>query len=216
MSAPDRPSSRWPDRAVIRAWIRFVGVFYAVFFPVYFGAGHLAARSGRALVLALPFEADIPLVPWMIWPYLSVGPLFLLPLLHLRADAIDRLARRTVATILVAGVVFVVLPQRALFPPRRVEGLEAPLFALLGAVDTPHNLAPSLHVAIGGLIVLAVVRGVPSPLAVVYAIWFAAMAISTVLVHQHHLVDVAGGLALALAIASVRPFGDAGRRANRR
>ena len=80
MTAPDAapPTPRRPDRAVVRAWIRMVGVFYAVFLPVYFGAGAVAAHADRARVLAFPFEAGIPLVPWMIWPYLSIGTLFLL------------------------------------------------------------------------------------------------------------------------------------------
>lgn len=218
MTAPDAapPTPRRPDRAVVRAWIRMVGVFYAVFLPVYFGAGAVAAHADRARVLAFPFEAGIPLVPWMIWPYLSIGTLFLLPLFHLEVDDIDRLSRRIAAAIVVAGVAFVALPQRMLFPPRRVDGLEAPLFALLDAVDTPHNLAPSLHVAIAGLIVLAVLRRAPSWLAALYALWFAILSASTVLVHQHHLVDVAAGLALALAATAVRRPGGGGRAATRR
>ena len=218
MTAPGAPppTPRRPDRAVVRAWIGMVGVFYAVFVPVYFGAGAVAAQMGRARVLAFPFEAGIPLVPWMIWPYLSIGTLFLLPLFHLEVDDIDRLSRRIAGSIVVAGVAFVALPQRMLFPPRRVDGLEAPLFALLDAVDTPHNLAPSLHVAIAGLIVLAVLRRVPSWLAALYALWFAILSASTVLVHQHHLVDVAAGLALALAATAVRRPGGGGRTATRR
>ncbi len=210
------PPWRRFDRSVVRAWVRMVGVFGAVFLPVYFGAGILAANSGRASVLAFPFEAHVPLVPWMIWPYLSIGTLFLLPLFHLEVEEIEGLARRMVAAIVCAGVVFVALPQRMLFAPRRVDGLEAPFFALLDAVDTPHNLAPSLHVAIAGLIVLAVGRRAPAPFAALYGLWFAVLSASTVLVHQHHLVDVAGGLALALVVDAVRPRGAAGRTTTRR
>lgn len=210
-------TQRWrPDRPRLVAWLRMTLTFCAVFFPIYFAAGLVAARSTRTVVLALPFESGLPLVPAMIWPYLSIGTLFLLPLFHLTAEETAELARRMVATILIAGAIFVAVPQSPAFPPRRVEGIEAPFFALLGAVDTPHNLAPSLHVAIGGLIVLAVLRRAPSPLAVLYAIWFAILAASTVLVHQHHLVDVAGGMALALAVNAVKPGDGGGRRASRR
>lgn len=206
-------SLRWPDRARWRAWGRFLLVFHLTFFPVYFAAGAVAAWSGRATTLHLAIEPAIPLVPWMIWPYLSVVTLFTLPLVMLDPTAIGALSRRITVAILVAGVVFVAVPLRSGFAPVAVDGIEALAFRLLGAVDTPHNLAPSLHVALGALVALACACVVSTGWRIGLALWMALLSASTVLVHQHHLVDVASGLALAVAIDRVmrRPAGAGGR-----
>lgn len=190
----------WPDRRRWRAYGWFLLVFHATFFPVYFATGAVAAWSGRAVSAHLAFEAAIPLVPWMIWPYLSVVTLFTLPLLHLDPPAMAALSRRITVAISVAGVIFVAVPLRGGFAPVHVDSVEGLLIGWLGAVDTPHNLAPSLHVALGALVALACGRAASTAWRIALAAWMALLAASTVLVHQHHLLDVASGFGLALAV----------------
>ncbi len=199
-----RPSWR-PDRARFLAWAKMILLFWIVFFPVYFGAGRLAATSGRAISVALPFEVFVPLIPWTIWIYLSVLQLFLLPLFHLEAKEITGLSRRMTAAVVIAGAAFVVFPMRWTYPPRRVEGVLRPLFDLLGAADTPHNLAPSLHVALAWLIFAAVLPKVGPVTKAIHLAWFAALTISTTTTHQHHLIDVATGFALAAILTRLMP-----------
>jgi membrane-associated phospholipid phosphatase len=43
-------------------------------------------------------------------------------------------------------------------------------------------------------------------LARVYQIWLVALAVSTVLVHQHHIIDVIAGFALAQAVRHAIPI----------
>jgi membrane-associated phospholipid phosphatase len=65
-------------------------------------------------------------------------------------------------------------------------------------VDAPHNLVPSLHISYSALI-LAALR-TPSAPGWVHALllgWLGLIAVAVVLVHQHHLADVAGGFAVA-------------------
>lgn len=189
----------------MRAWAKMILRFWIVFFPVYFGAGHVATVSGRAINVALPFETLVPLVPWTIWLYLSVFPLFLLPLFHLDVAEIAALSRRMTAAVLIAGVAFVALPMRWSYPPRRVEGALGPLFDLLGSADTPHNLAPSLHVALAWLIFAPVLPKVGPRAKTIHVAWFTALTISTVTTHQHHLIDVVTGLGLAATLLRLMP-----------
>ena len=205
----------WPDGARWRAFLKFMGLFYLFFFPVYFGAGHIAAQSHDTFGLYWSWEREIPLVPWMIWPYLTLFSLFLLPLFHMSAGQISSLSRQSTAALVIAGVVFLLVPTHLGFPPITVEDLHQPLFGLLATVDIPHNLAPSLHVAFSALILLGCAAQTSPYLAWGYRSWLLLLSISTVLVHQHHIVDVLSGLVLALIMQRLFPF-DSPLRSSRR
>lgn len=193
-----RDSFSPPDTARWRAYLKFMGLFYLFFFPVYFGGGHIAAHSLETFRLYWSWEQDIPVIPWMIWPYLSLFTLFLLPLAHLNPGQISALSRQSTATLVLAGLIFLAVPTQSGYPPSIVTGLHQPIFELLGRLDTPHNLAPSLHVAFSALILLACAARTSPGLAWGYRFWLLLLSVSTLLVHQHHLVDVVSGLAIAL------------------
>ncbi|MCC2098371.1 MAG: hypothetical protein KDJ29_15855 [Hyphomicrobiales bacterium] len=201
-------SDRIPPRVRSRiiAWLRFVAIFCLVFVPVYVGGGWLAAASGRAFVLVLPGETGIPLVPWMVWPYLSLYPLFLMPLFHLDPPDMAVLTRQSVAVLAVAALAFVLLPGRLAYAVNPVEGLSGTVIALIRATDTPHNTVPSLHVAFAWLILLACLSRAGPRLAWLYRAWMALMAVSALLVHQHHILDIAAGAGLALAVRGLMPM----------
>lgn len=187
----------WPDGERWRAFFKFMALFYALFFPFYFGMGHLSSLHST-FALYMPWERDIPLIPWMIWPYLSLFSLFLLPLFHMTAGQIATLSRQSTATLLFAGATFLLFPAHLGYAPVAVEGMHHSLFQLLFMVDTPHNLVPSLHVAFSALILLGCAERASPPLVWTYSFWLLITSASTILVHQHHLLDVFGGLALAI------------------
>ena len=197
----------WPDETRWRAFLKFMALFYVFFFPFYFGAGHIAAHTHDTFGLYWSWERDIPLVPWMIWPYMTLFSLFLLPLFHMSAGQISTLSRQSTATLVIAGLVFLLVPTHLGFAPISVEELHQPLFGLLAMVDTPHNLVPSLHVAFSALILLGCAGRASQPLAGAYLLWLLIMSVSTVLVHQHHIFDVISGLALALITRRIFPLG---------
>lgn len=189
------------------AYLQFLGVFLVTFVPVYVGSGYLLAQwPDRSIQLCFEWEKSIPLVPWMVWPYLSLFSLYALPLLHMSANDMRRLSIQSVTTILVAGLFFIAVPTQVGFLPSHVIGLHEPLFRLIAHTDTPFNLVPSLHVAGATLIVLGCAQRVGIRLARAYQIWLATLVISTVLVHQHHIIDVIAGFALALATRQFIPL----------
>lgn len=200
---PMRPRFSWPDRTRWRAYIKYVVLFDVLFFPIYFGAGAIAAQASQTHGLYAAWELGIPLVPWMIWPYISLLLLFNLPLFHLDAGQLEKLSRQSTTVLLIAGASFVLLPTHLGFPPTAHVGFYETVFGWLGRVDTPHNAAPSLHVAVSALILLACASTASRPLALVYRLWLLLISASTVLVHQHHLLDVASGMALAVLVRSI-------------
>ena len=141
--------------------------------------------------------------------YLSLYTVFLLPLVHLTAADMRRLTLQSVLMIAVAGVVFVVVPTRLGFALEPVSGPFGPLFDAMRAIDTPYNMVPSLHVAFAALLLVDCAARAPPMLAWAYGLWLAVIAASTVTVHQHHLLDVPTGLALALAARRLIPLSSA-------
>jgi membrane-associated phospholipid phosphatase len=69
------------------------------------------------------------------------------------------------------------------------------------AVDMPHNMVPSLHVVFSALILLALTGATTSEsYRLFWYGWLLVICASTMLVHQHHLIDVIAGLALAFLL----------------
>ncbi len=169
-------------------------------FCLVYGLGDLVTGLHRwRLPVALPFELGLPFVPAWSWAYLSLYPLFACaPLVLVRGEQLRALARAVELAILVAGPCFLLWPAEPAWPPPRVTGgPHAAAFALADLLNLRYNLVPSLHVAFAATCALAYARARGAAAALVFGSWAAAIAASTVLLHQHHLVDVATGLALA-------------------
>lgn len=185
-----------PGRAEWRLALRWAAFLTLLFGVVYGGSNWLAARQGTRLRLWFDWELAIPLVPGMVWIYLSLLVTFFLPVFALRGPAIDTLCRRLAAAVLLSGAAFVLWPAEAGFarpatPPNTA-------FALLYQLDLPHNLAPSLHISWSALILGSLRAPAPAWLRRLLEAWFALICAAVLLVHQHHVIDILGGLVVAL------------------
>ena len=75
------------------------------------------------------------------------------------------------------------------------------MFAALYSFDLPHNLFPSLHIALRTLLASTYLRFCGGPWRWLTHVWFSLVGISTLVTWQHHIVDVLGGFWLgAIAI----------------
>lgn len=188
-------SSRWKTY-----WFWFLWISVA-FVAVYPTCNWITSRRGELLQLYLEAELAIPFVPAFAWPYLSLYAVFFVPPFLLESDVMSRLGKALVAVTLLGGVVFLLLPAELGF--ERVvptDPLYAALFERLFLVDHPHNLVPSLHVAFSGLILFTLMHYVESLMAkALFGAWLVLLCVSTVFVHQHHLLDIATGLLVAVA-----------------
>jgi membrane-associated phospholipid phosphatase len=193
----------WPDKSRWYGWLKFMLVFYLLFFPVYFGTQYLVSPERHALQLFFDWETRIPLIPWMIWPYLTLFTLFSVPLVQMTSDEMHRLTLQSTIPLLTAGVCFVVIPSRIGFPPTEIDELHRPVFDLLWAVDNPRNLVPSLHIAFSTLILLGSRQVTIAPLRPFYLAWLIVMVCAVILVHQHHIIDVVTGIAVAMIARAV-------------
>jgi membrane-associated phospholipid phosphatase len=190
---PDDPWTRPLPRS------RYFGPFalqYLLWLGLYLGVN--AITTGRsALQPLLPGERNIPLVTWAYPFYGSVYLEVLLPLFLCRTRAsFARVQLAAAFASLIAFAVFLLAPMPYPRPSALPDGVWSPLLSLEWSIDEPRCTFPSLHVAFGWLMYLGLRDEVPRwrPALLFLA---TAISVSTVLVKQHFIVDVAGGAALA-------------------
>ena len=195
----------------LQAWKAYAAsslLFVVVFLGVYPACNYLTAHRTTTWALYYSWELGIPFVPIFIWAYLSMLLLWPIQPLVLGPREIWRLTQRMLTATLVSGLCFLILPARLGFPRQIPDGLFlASLYHGLFRLDHPHNLVPSLHVANSALILFAFMSRATRPwLRVLWAAWLILIAASTLLVHQHHLLDVISGLGLAALIHTYLPL----------
>ena len=201
-------SWHWPSYDVSRVYGCYFLVVGVLFVVGYGGSNWLAAQRLQQLHLYLPAELAIPFIPEMIAPYLSINLLFALPLFRLGAEELRLLGRQLIATTLIATAFFLCVPTALGFTRQTIATDFAPAYQLLYLLDYPYNCVPSLHVAYASQIVFALAARGSHRLRASLALWLSLIMVSTVLTHQHNILDLACGLLLAAATrAMVRKRG---------
>jgi membrane-associated phospholipid phosphatase len=190
-------AERWTAPLAHARSLGWLAAQYAVWLALYLGVN--AGTAGRSVGQPLlPGESAIPLVPAAYPFYASVYLEIILPVLLCRTrGAFVRTQTAIAAASLIAFAIFLAAPMAY---PRPViaapHGLQL-LLHLEWAIDGPRCTFPSLHVATAVLLYLGLRHEAPRwrwPLLGLAV----AIAISTVLVKQHFVVDVLGGVLLAV------------------
>lgn len=207
---PRLPLSPWTAEIALRIRRHFLlklagtSFFTWLFFVAYF---HLLRHPVHpVLVMPLtPVDHMIPFQPWMLFPYLS---------LWVYVGFAPGL-QRTFAELVVYGVwvVGLCLAGLAFFYawPTAVPAVALDVsayagFAMLQGVDAAGNACPSMHVAVAIFTaarlddVLRQAR-TPQVFRVLNALWFLAIAWSTLAIKQHVVLDALAGAALGMAFA---------------
>lgn len=189
----------WPH--LLYAWALSLanGLWFAL---VFYGCDLLTARRALRLRVHWDAELSIPFVPAMIAVYMSIYLLFLAAPFILRTRREFRAAVITLATLIgIAGAGFLLVPAQLAFPRATAEdaGVWADVYLLADRLNLTYNLVPSLHLALTVACVAIFSRHAPGPGKAVLWIWAMAVAASTVLTHQHHVLDVVAGWLLAMA-----------------
>lgn len=177
-------------------WAGWVGLFFFFLYPFC-----NRITSSRKIVFEFfhPLELEIPFIPAAIWVYLLLYVLFIVIPFALDPNRISALGRRLLWAIMIGALIFLIFPARLGFPRVIPESpFYGPIFSFLFALDRPHNLVPSLHVSFCALILWAFGEKWKFRGANIFVnICLGLISFSTLLVHQHHLLDVAVGLGLA-------------------
>jgi membrane-associated phospholipid phosphatase len=201
-SGPTGPLVAWPGwRHLLYAWTLSLanGVWFSL---VYAGCDLLTALHTLRIPVHFAAELEIPFVPAMTLFYMSIYLLFLAGPFILRTRSGFKAVIITQAIMIgIAGICFLLVPAQLAFPPPREEDLDhwAGVFRLADRLNLTYNLLPSLHVALTVSCVTAFASHAGKTGKILLWIWAISIAISTVLIHQHHVLDALAGWALASA-----------------
>lgn len=178
----------------------------ATFVIVYGFCNRFTAARGELPTWMWEWERQIPLVREFIVPYWSLD-LFFCGAFFLCASKLelDLLTKRLVAVTLASGLCFLLFPLQMGMPRPEPEGWTAPLFRALYAGDMPYNLAPSLHISLRSLVWIVYGAHLRGWTRRITKVWFIAIGASTLLVRQHHVIDVATGFLMGWFIAAILP-----------
>jgi len=197
-----QPWLRMPDRPTLKTVLGWYLIIDLLFVTIYGGINWITHQRTDLLGLYLRTELAVPLVPEAIWIYFSLFILFLLPIFVLPGERVREEARAAIVGLIIAAAIWLLLPARLGFERVLPLGYED-VYGLVFALDQPHNLVPSLHVVFSTLVVLACVETAPRPQRLVLWCWLGSISLSTLLTHQHHLLDLATGVLLAFFCRTV-------------
>ncbi len=160
-----------------------------------------AASSKNLYNMYIQWELSIPLIPWMIYPYLSLNLLFVLAIFTIKElSAIRAYCLSIVIGAFIAGIIFYFFPGKLGFTRSTVVGYEK-IFESMFSIDHPHNLFPSLHITYSSLSVWAILEQAKNKIMnYIMWVWLILIYMSVIFVHQHHLFDILTGALLAILI----------------
>jgi protein-tyrosine phosphatase len=169
-----------------------------LFLVVYGGCNWITSQRNDIGIFYFEWERAIPFVPFMILPYMSIDLFFVgAPFLCATDRELRLFSRRVTAAILIGGICFLLFPLRFAFLRPHASGWTGALFDWFRGLDAPYNLLPSLHAALWMILVPIYLRHSRGLLRGAVMLWLALVGLSPVLTHQHHLIDIMGGFALA-------------------
>jgi membrane-associated phospholipid phosphatase len=200
MSETRPPLFAWPGwRHLWEALVLSLAVM--VLFLVFYGGADWVTGFRERHFVHLEFELQIPFVPASVLGYMSMYGLFLIAPLILRTRRELRALAATLSVAIIAGGIgFLLLPAELAYPEPKDLGSWQDVFEFADQINLRYNMVPSLHVALSLVCVDIFARRSGAAGALVFWIWGVTICASTVLLHQHHLLDVVTGAMLAIGV----------------
>ena len=169
---------------------------------VYGGANWITGLHDYRVDLHTALDSQIPFVPAAAIIYLSLFPLLWSSALVLHTPQQIRSFARAIAILFaLSGLGFLIVPARQLYEVPSGPSTNGLAFQLADWINLTYNSIPSLHVGMAVVCAYFYSRLTPQMAAVGWWAWAMAIALSTLLTHQHYIVDVATGGALGFIVA---------------
>jgi len=204
--AQRQPFLAWPGCTHLKfAWIQ-TAIVSLWFLLVFGGADWITAHRSLRIRVHLDAELQIPLVPSFTLAYMSIYASFVaVPFVLRTRREITTLAVSQALAVALAGICFLLIPaQLAYAPPSDSQlGIWKGLFNFADRLNLDYNLVPSLHVALSIICIELFAAHATLSGKILLRAWGLLIAASTILTHQHHLLDAMTGYMLALAMIRI-------------
>lgn len=170
---------------------------------IFYGTDIITGTMAKKHKIYFDWELNIPFIPAAFIPYFGIFALpATIPFTVKQRNKLYFLALRLVIAIIVAGVVFLLIPSKLGYMPRQLSpGFES----FVQAVAGKNNLIPSLHVCLTFIICHSIFPGSGKAGRFLIYLTMILLPLSTILTHQHHVIDVITGLLLAMMIIIYLP-----------
>jgi membrane-associated phospholipid phosphatase len=189
----------WPNRAVWRTFVQCSAWLTLEWVIVYGGANWIAGLHSYRVPLETAMDRQIPFVPQASFIYLSLFPMLWLAPFRLQTPGeLRRFAAALGWLIAIAGIGFLVLPSQAVRSTPSVAGISGPIFQFADWINLSFNYLPSLHVGMAVVCARAYASLTSPMLTTGFSLWAAAIIVSTLLTHQHFIVDIVVGVACGM------------------
>ncbi|MGB7328969.1 MAG: phosphatase PAP2/dual specificity phosphatase family protein [Rubripirellula sp.] len=174
----------------------------ALFLVFYGGASYATSLRTDVGTWYYDWERWVPFVPIMIVPYMSIDLFFVAaPFLCRDRKELQVLALRLSAVVIGAAVCFLLFPLQLAVERPIATGFFGGIYNWFTAMDRPYNLCPSMHIALRTVLAVHFAKHIPNRLARFAShFWFFLIGCSTLLLYQHHVIDVVGGFVLAIFV----------------
>lgn len=183
-------------------WLLFMGI---LFFLLYGASNQVAALTMPHPSFFMSWERDIPFIEAFIVPYMSSDLMFIIAFLlpYTRLE-LRVLAARVLFIIVLSTSIFVLFPLQLSFPKPEIQTFTF-LFGALEA-DLPFNQLPSLHISFAVVLWYSMRKYIKNIFIKSFTIvWFLLIGVSTLLVYQHHFIDIPTGIIMGfLAVSMIK------------
>ena len=184
-------------------WQALLGPF---FFLSYGWVNYYTSGRSDVGVIVDAWEHQLPFVPWLMLPYMSIDAFYGASLfLFRKRSALDRHALRLLLATVVSLIGFLLYPLQFSFEVPKADGFNGALQAILLGFDKPYNQAPSLHISLLMVLWELYAKRLQGLARIALHIWFFAIAASVLLVYQHHFIDVWTGALVGVACLYLIP-----------
>ena len=183
-----------PDKEKLLFFLKKLSIVLFTWIFIYGGTNWISSQRHDLYAFYFPWELKIPLIPEMIFIYLSV---YIVPIVHLFLLTKEEMSEGTktlVFSIIISGVLFLLIPTKIGYPWPPPTDRYPFFFGLVKTLDLPHNLFPSLHITLAYIFSRLLMRSGQNVLNFLCCLWFVSVCFSIILVYQHHIVDILGGL----------------------
>jgi membrane-associated phospholipid phosphatase len=138
-----------------------------------------------------------PFIPGMVYLYVSFYIVIVLSVFFLRTEeSFDRIIASIMGTLLFTYPLFYFFPANYPVPSFEANTFTTKLLKWCFAADVPNNTFPSLHVSLSFTLAFGI-KHYRKKLGMLYLIWAIGIALSTLMIRKHFLIDSFSGIVMA-------------------